>query len=161
MDSSELQQNFLYACLKYAYDNGGIETNYTTFSPDYVGIEYRDNTYTIVRWNHDSTQPSVDDLMAYSVTDLADVKKTFENHSLLKKSKCAIAGGSTTTSGGGASQGSFMVDWDNGVGLLHVLDSNNEWKPLYSSIYIDNGGASGATGATGPIDDGGGGPTGS
>lgn len=153
MNSSELQSNFLYACLKYAVDNGGIDTNYTTFSPDVIGIEYRDNAYTIVRWNHSSTQPTTDDLMAYSVDDLADVKAEFENHTSYKKSRC----GTNDSSSLGASQGSFMVQWTDGIGLLHVLDSNSEWQPLYSSIYIDNGGASGASGASG----GGGGPTGS
>ena len=73
MNDRELQDNFLFALLKYASDNGGI-TNLRSFSPSVVGIECINGKYKISRWEHPSKRPTNELLKStYTVSDLEPI----------------------------------------------------------------------------------------
>jgi hypothetical protein len=73
-----LQDNFLYACIKYAEQHGGITTSYLRFSPDIVGLVYDNNNFSIAYWNHPSRPPTNNELSLFSEEDLVPIKAWME-----------------------------------------------------------------------------------
>lgn len=71
MNDAELEANFYIACYHYAKNNGSDPaSNFVQLSLDQQG------NHVIFQWNHDSPQPTNDDL---KVPDLATVQATWTN----------------------------------------------------------------------------------
>jgi hypothetical protein len=81
MDETELQQNYYYACFKYAYDN----SNNTIPEDSFVMLQNNSDgkgTY-IASWNHSSVQPTPEQLITYTVDQVRtiyNVNKTVPSH---------------------------------------------------------------------------------
>lgn len=70
----ELQSNdYMYmSLLKYANENGGITSWYYFLSQNTADPSVPE----ILSWTHGSTQPTIADLLTYSVADLIPVRET-------------------------------------------------------------------------------------
>lgn len=165
MDDTELEENFLYACLKYAIDHGGVEVNYTTFSPKYIGLENRKGKHFIVRWDHPSPQPSEEELKKYSVEDLHLTIDMYDHHTRLARSLCAytmLSDHDLEVMKLGATFGNLVCEWEGSECALSVLDMTNTWYPIYSTPNFkgtirrppeDSSGSGPIPGPSGPIVD--------
>jgi hypothetical protein len=90
MNDSQLQENYFYACLKYAVDNGGV-TDYSIFVPDQCTlIANESNEISIQTWTHSSTQPTNTDLKLYQISDLDEVKDLYLEMILAKEGKIFV-----------------------------------------------------------------------
>ena len=89
MNDIQLTQHFLFACLKYAEDNGDV-TNYGNFSPDVVGLEYDGKEYKIMRWEHPSPIPSLLQLQSYTIENLSATIERYQMYHSLAGSRVAI-----------------------------------------------------------------------
>jgi hypothetical protein len=90
MNDSQLQENYFYACLKYAVDNGGV-TDYSTFVPNQcIFISNESDEISIQTWIHSSTQPTNTDLKLYQVSDLDEVKDLYFETNFAKENKTFV-----------------------------------------------------------------------
>lgn len=71
MNDTELQVNYYLACYHYAKNNG------TSPSSGFVKLTHDGTEISIASWDHDSDQPSNEDLKA---ADLATVQATWNAH---------------------------------------------------------------------------------
>lgn len=85
-----MQENFLFACLKWACDRGGITTSYSRFSPELVTLQYGTGRFRIVHWRHPSPRPTVADLRTYSASDLATTRSLYDAHVVLESGGCVV-----------------------------------------------------------------------
>lgn len=130
MNDLELTENFVFACLKYAIDHGGVTTNFLTFSPDIIGLELTNQTISISRWGHASPQPSITQLKRYTVDDLVEVIEVYNIMLVFQTSPVAITTSSNVQTilnyvGYGCKTGSLLLN-------IHT----NQLMVFYGSVWL-------------------------
>jgi len=80
MNDQELYDNFLYACVTYANNNGSKVTDTSTLCELY---DDGSGEMQILSWNHDSKQPTDDQLKAYTLEQVQLTATTYNNQALI------------------------------------------------------------------------------
>jgi hypothetical protein len=82
MNDQELYDNFLYACVTYANDNGTHVDD-----PNSLCELYDDGmgSISITAWYHNSTQPSNEDLKAYTLEQVQHTATVYQNQQKLNE----------------------------------------------------------------------------
>jgi hypothetical protein len=97
MKESELRDNFIFALLTYAQDNGGVQ-DVRNFSPSLVGIDVIGGVYTITRWDHNSPMPSHEYLKnAYTVESLQPMISAYYGLGSIHQEHRGVSGNTGST----------------------------------------------------------------
>ena len=87
MNVIQLQEYFPEACLTYAYERGGITAEQVPnlYQADYVEnplagpIEQPNYFIEITQWNHESKQPTYEDLQKYTILQVKQAQASIVN----------------------------------------------------------------------------------